>query len=88
MQHYSRAWMYFSGLSFVAALAIISLGIILMPADIWVKAYLATGTLFLITSCFTLSKTVRDTSDQRERIARFNTTIFDRVLRESDMGVR
>lgn len=88
MQRYSRAWMYFSGLSFVAALAMISLGIILMPADIWVKAYLATGTLFLITSCFTLSKTVRETNDQRNRNARINTALFDRVMRESDMGVR
>lgn len=88
MQQYSKAWMYFSGLSFAAALTMISLGIFLMPTEMWVKAYLAAGTLFLITSCFTLSKTVRDRSDQRDRAARLNTTLFDRVIRESDMGVR
>lgn len=88
MQQNSKAWMYFAGLSFTAALVMIWAGIMLMPTDVWVKAYLAMGTLFLVTSSFTLSKTVRDTNDQRNRAARINKRVFDRIMRESDMGLR
>lgn len=88
MYQNSRAWTFFAALSFAAALAMISAGIIFLPVDIWVKAYLATGMAFLISSCFTLSKTVRDTGDQRDRATRINTTILDRVMLESDMAVR
>lgn len=38
-----------------------------MPADLWVKGYLAMGTLFLTGSTFTLSKTMRDNAEFADR---------------------
>lgn len=88
MQPTSKAWIYFTGSCFTIALTMILAGIILMPTEIWVKAYLTMGTLFLVATSFTLSKTVRDTSDQRSLAASVDKSIFARILRESDMCVR
>lgn len=38
-----------------------------MPADLWVKGYLAMGSLFLTGSTFTLSKTMRDNAEFADR---------------------
>ncbi|MBW8485208.1 YiaA/YiaB family inner membrane protein [Actinomadura parmotrematis] len=47
-------------ISFVAALAALSLGVWFLPAPIWVRAFIGLGMLYLTTSTFTLAKCVRD----------------------------
>lgn len=43
------------------------LGLWHLPTDLWVKGYLAMGSLFLTGSSFTLSKTMRDNQEFAER---------------------
>ena len=49
-----------STLSFGAAAAGMGAGIIFLPVDLWIRAFLAMGLLYTITSTFTLAKCVRD----------------------------
>jgi hypothetical protein len=49
--------------SFVAALAMVVGGIVLMPLDLPVKGYLAMGVFMLIQSCITLTNTIRDNEE-------------------------
>ncbi|MBO2454261.1 hypothetical protein J4573_44750 [Actinomadura barringtoniae] len=47
-------------ISFAVSVAAMALGIVYMPAPVWIRAFLALGGLYLITSTFTLAKCVRD----------------------------
>ncbi|SEG79053.1 yiaA/B two helix domain-containing protein [Thermomonospora echinospora] len=49
-----------SALSFTVATAGVGLGIAFMPAPTWIRAFLALGMLYVITSTFTLAKVIRD----------------------------
>lgn len=54
-----------SALAFGIALLAVVLGICYLPVDAWMRAFLAVGTLFLVTSSFTLAKCVRDADESR-----------------------
>ncbi|MFG2006524.1 YiaA/YiaB family inner membrane protein [Spirillospora sp. NPDC048911] len=47
-------------ISFAVAVTAMVLGIAYMPAPVWIRAFLALGGLYLITSTFTLAKVIRD----------------------------
>ncbi|WP_083982379.1 YiaA/YiaB family inner membrane protein [Actinomadura hibisca] len=47
-------------LSFVVSLSAVALGIVYLPAPMWIRAFLALGMLYVTTSTFTLAKCVRD----------------------------
>ncbi|WP_017568954.1 YiaA/YiaB family inner membrane protein [Nocardiopsis halotolerans] len=49
-----------SALSFGAAAVGVGAGIIYLPVDLWIRAFLGLGLLYVITSTFTLAKCVRD----------------------------
>jgi hypothetical protein len=46
--HHSPAWVVFTYVSFAAALAMVVVGIILMPIDLAMKGYLGMGILMVI----------------------------------------
>jgi len=49
-----------SALSFGASSVGVGAGIIYLPVDLWIRAFLGIGLLYVITSTFTLAKCVRD----------------------------
>ena len=53
-----------AGLSFAVAVTAMTLGVCYLPVDAWMRAFLALGSLFLVTSTFTLAKCVRDAQEQ------------------------
>ncbi len=59
-----------AALSFALAVLAVTLGVIYLPVDPWMRAFLGLGSLFLVTSTFTLAKCVRDAQEatQRERV--------------------
>ncbi len=60
-------WTFFAWASFVAAVIMVWLGLWHLPNDLWIKGYLAMGSLFLTGSAFTLSKTMRDNHEFADR---------------------
>lgn len=54
-----------SAISFGAAMLFVIGGIYFLPADGWVRAFLALGALFLVNSSFALAKCVRDNQEER-----------------------
>lgn len=60
-------WTFFAWASFASAALMMWFGLWHLPADLWVKGYLAMGTLFLTGSTFTLSKTMRDNAEFANR---------------------
>jgi hypothetical protein len=56
----SPAWALYSYVSFIVALAMMAVGISMIPGELWIQAYFMMSTFFLIGSCFTLAKMLRD----------------------------
>ena len=65
----TSAWIFVSWVSFVVAILLMGTGIVYLPADLWIKGYMAVGVLFALTATFTLAKTVRDNDEVRRQAA-------------------
>jgi hypothetical protein len=73
-----------AGISFVVAVAAIVLGICYLPVDPWMRAFLSLGSLFLVTSTFTLAKCVRDAQESGDLYSRLDQARVDKILAEHD----
>lgn len=69
-----------AGLSFAVAVGALIIGIAYLPVDPWMRAFLAIGSLFLLTSTFTLAKCVRDAQESSQ----FDQARFEKLLAEHD----
>lgn len=69
-----------AGLSFAVAVGALVIGIAYLPVDAWMRAFLAIGSLFLVTSSFTLAKCVRDAQESSQ----FDQARFEKLLAEHD----
>lgn len=81
---HSAAWIFQTKLSFVVSLTGLVLGIVYLPVDPWVRAYLASVSLYAITSAISLSKTLRDEHEGRRLLTRVDEVKLERLLAEHD----
>jgi hypothetical protein len=70
--------------SFGIALFTMLAAIYYLPADPWVKGFLALGTMFLTTSSFTLAKCIRDAQEDQMVVHRLDQARLDRALAGHD----
>jgi len=80
----TNAFFLQAGLSFGVALLTMVFAICYLPADPWIRAFLALGTMFLTTSSFTLAKCVRDNQEDQAVHARLDQARVDKILAEHD----
>jgi hypothetical protein len=73
-----------AALSFGVALFAMLAAVYFLPAEPWVKAFLGLGTLFLVTSSFTLAKCIRDAQEDNTVISRVDRARLDKILLEHD----
>ncbi len=78
-QH-SGAWVTFTYASFLGSAAMVALGILFMPLDIWMKGYFTMGMIMLVQSCITATKTVRDVHENRRMVNRIEDAKTERLL--------
>lgn len=81
---HSAAWAFQTKVSFVVSLTGLILGIVYLPVEPWVRAYLATASLYAITSAISLSKTLRDEHEAHRVISRVDEVKLERLLAEHD----
>lgn len=82
----SPGWRFFSRVTFVVSIAATTVGIVFLPADIWVKGFLCIGLYFSIGSTFTLSKTLRDEFESTRLINRLSEAKSEKLLSEFEKG--
>ncbi|GAQ56217.1 YiaA/YiaB family inner membrane protein [Streptomyces acidiscabies] len=70
--------------SFAVAMAATSVGIYQLSADAWVRAFLAIAVLYLVTSCFTLAKVIRDRQEASTIVGRVDQARLEKLLAEHD----
>ena len=80
----SSGWVFFTKASFALSIIAVGAGIVLVPATLWVKGYLAMGMLFLLGSTFTLAKTIRDEFEASKLVNKIQDARTDRILKEYD----
>jgi hypothetical protein len=73
-----------AGIAFAIALFAMLFGLWMMEGDVWIRAFLALGTVFLVSSSFTLAKVVRDTQEEQYVFARIDRARLDKLLAEHD----
>ena len=71
-------------LSFGIALAAVAIAVVYLPADGWVRAFLAISVLYVVTSAFTLAKTIRDRQEAGSVLSRVDQARLEKLLAEHD----
>lgn len=71
-------------ISFGVSLLAVGLALWNMPADPWVRAFLAVSVLWVTTSAFTLAKVVRDRQESSTVLSRVDQARLDKLLAGHD----
>ena len=70
--------------SFSVAMAATAIGIYRLNADAWVRAFLAIAVMYLVTSCFTLAKVIRDRQEAGQIVSRVDQARLEKLLADHD----
>ncbi|MCW6010356.1 hypothetical protein K1W54_38280 [Micromonospora sp. CPCC 205371] len=73
-----------AGLSFAVSVVAVGVGIAYLPIGPWIRAFLAIGVLYVVTSAFTLAKCIRDQQDDSEVVTRVDQARLDKLLSDHD----
>ncbi|WP_035798913.1 YiaA/YiaB family inner membrane protein [Kitasatospora mediocidica] len=70
--------------SFALSGGSLAIGIAYLPVSAWMRAFLAVGLLYVITSAFTLAKVIRDRQESTEIVTRVDQARLEKLLAEHD----
>ncbi|MFC0546453.1 YiaA/YiaB family inner membrane protein [Kutzneria chonburiensis] len=73
-----------AAISFGLSLLAVAIGVALLPVDPWIRAFLAVGMLYAVTSTFTLAKVVRDRQEDSALAHRVDRARVDKLIAEHD----
>lgn len=74
-----------AAVSFAVSLAVTIIGIGYLHDSRWVRAFLALGLLYVVTSSFTLAKCIRDRQEEGVIVSRVDQARLDKLLAEQDL---
>lgn len=79
---HAPTWVFFTYVSFAAALGMLVLGIALLPLDLWMRAFLFMGVLMLVQACVIMTKTQRDMHESARLVNRIEDARTEKLLME------
>jgi len=82
VQSNSQSWLFFVKASFAISLLAMAVGIVMIPADLMVKGYLAICALFVVSSTITMSKTLRDNHESQRLINKISEAKTQQIIKE------
>ncbi len=82
IQDHSAAWVIQTWLSFILAVSSTSIGIIYLPVNGWIKAFMGMGLTFTIGSTISLTKTQRDLHESKKLVSRVDEAKVEKLLSE------
>ena len=74
-----------SAISFALSLTVTIIGIGYLHDSRWVRAFLALGLLYVVTSSFTLAKCIRDRQEETAIVSRIDQARLEKLLAEQDL---
>lgn len=87
----SGGWKFQVISAFIISLGAMVIGITYLPVAenaLWIKGFLALGTFFLTTSCFSLAKTLRDEHEEKRLINRLSDAKIEAMLQDYEMRMK
>ena len=78
----SPEWLFFVKTAFFTAVVATGTGVVMMPGDLVVKGYFAIGALFLVSTSFTLAKTLRDDFESKRFINQLESAKATQIIKE------
>ena len=85
VQRDTQAWVFQVWLAFVLSFSTTAFGILWLPVNNWIRAFLWMGLSFTVTSAFSLAKTVRDNHEAWRLRNRITDAKTEKLLREYEM---
>lgn len=82
---HSSAWIVQSWASFVLSIAAMSVGIVNLPVDNWVKGYMGMGLMFTVGSTLSIAKTTRDLHEERQFLSKVDEARLEKLLAEHNV---
>ncbi len=79
-QEHSAAWIFQTWASFLLSISAVTIGVIYLPVNGWVKGYLGVGFAFSVASTISLSKTLRDIDESKRLTARVDGARVEKLL--------
>jgi len=74
-----------AAISFGVSTTVTLVGIAYLNESRWIRAFLALGLLYIVTSAFTLAKCIRDRQEETEIVSRVDQARLDKLLSEQDL---
>ena len=74
-----------SAISFGVSLTVTITAVGYLHNSRWVRAFLALGLLYVVTSSFTLAKCIRDRQEETAIVSRVDQARLDKLLAEQDL---
>jgi len=71
-------------LSFGLSMTAVGIGVVFLPVNGWVRAFLGIAMLYTVTSAFTLAKVIRDRQEDSYIASRVDRARLDKLLTEHD----
>ncbi len=81
-QVHSTGWIVQTWASFVLSVGAMSVGILNLPVDNWVKGYMGMGLAFTVGSTISMAKTTRDNHEAKRLTARVDEARVEKLLSE------
>lgn len=79
-QVHSTGWVIQAWASFALSIIAMSIGIINLPVDNWVKGYMGMGLVFTVGSTVSIAKTTRDIHEAKKITARVDEARVEKLL--------
>ena len=86
VQRDTAAWIFQVWASFALATVTTATGILYLPVDPWLRAFLGMGMVFSVGSAFTLAKTLRDNHEARRLLNRLSEAKTEKIIREFEIN--
>jgi len=79
-QVHSTGWVVQAWASFAISIVAMSVGILNLPVDNWVKGYMGMGLAFTVGSTISMAKTTRDNHEAKRLTARVDEARVEKLL--------
>jgi hypothetical protein len=81
-QVHSTGWVVQAWASFVLSIVAMTIGIVNLPVDNWVKGYMGMGLAFTVGSTMSVAKTTRDNHEAKKITSRVDEARVEKLLSE------
>jgi hypothetical protein len=79
-QVHSTGWVIQAWASFALSIIAMSIGIVNLPVDNWVKGYMGMGLVFTVGSTVSIAKTTRDIHEAKRLTSRVDEARIEKLL--------